>query len=67
MSRWAIGRIGSPLSPTIRKPHPGFTSLNFASLTVSSWVNEAASLVAFAIGYGQSTTRDMAMDDLRAR
>jgi hypothetical protein len=62
VSNWSISHIGAPMAPTINSPHPGFHSIGFYSVTVDSWVSDVASLVATVLGYGLSTTRDLAME-----
>lgn len=61
-SHWAISHVGSPRSPLVRLPHPGVTSIVCLALTVDSWVNDVASLMGTALGYGLTTTRDLAME-----
>ncbi len=61
-SHWSISYMGVPSSPVVSAPYPGLTSICISSLTLRSWVNDINSIVAAAIGYGVSTTRDMAME-----
>jgi transcriptional regulator with XRE-family HTH domain len=62
ISHWAISHVGSPRSPLVRLPHPGAASVVCLALTVDSWVNDVASLIGTALGYGLTTTRDLAME-----
>ncbi len=62
VSHWAISHVGSPRNPIVERPYRRITSLGFVALTASSWVNDVASLVATALGYGLTTTRDLAME-----
>ncbi|MFE4542413.1 hypothetical protein [Arthrobacter sp. NPDC056727] len=62
VTSWSISHIGKPMAPTIRAEHPGFSTINFYSQTVDSWVNDVASLTATVLGYGLTTTRDLAME-----
>lgn len=62
VSQWSILHVGSPRDPLVDSPWPGLGSLCFVSVTLDSWVNDVAALVALAIGYGLSSTRDLAMD-----
>lgn len=61
-SQWSIPHIGSPMAPLVEKPYLGAPSISLSSITNASWVNDVASLLALIIGYGLSTTRDLAMD-----
>lgn len=61
-SHWAISYIGAPASPIVQLPHAGVVSVSCVSLIVDSWVNDVASLLAAALGYGLTTTRDLAME-----
>jgi len=61
-SHWAISHIGSPKSPVVQLPHSGLVSVACVALVVDSWVNDVASLLATALGYGLTTTRDLAME-----
>jgi len=62
VSHWAISYIGSPRGAVVSSPHPGITSVACVALTVDSWINDIASLLAVCIGYGLTTTRDLAME-----
>lgn len=61
-SQWSVPHIGSPMAPLVEKPYPGAPSIALSSITNASWVNDVASILALVIGYGLSTTRDLAMD-----
>lgn len=62
VSRWSLMHVGSPSSPFVRSPHPGFQSIFCYATVIDSWVNDVASLLATALGYGLTTTRDLAME-----
>lgn len=62
VSSWSILHVGGPTSPLIRVAHPGAPSIAVTALTVDSWANDVASLLATSIGYGLSSSRDMAME-----
>lgn len=62
VSQWAIPHLGGPRSSTIRAPWPGMPSVVVVSTTVRSWANDVASHLADALGYGQTSTRDLSMD-----
>lgn len=62
VSRWSISHVGSPRDPIAVSPWPGLNSLCFVSVSVQSWANDVAALVAFALGYGLTSTRDLALD-----
>lgn len=62
VTSWSISHVGKPMAPTIGAHHPGFSTINFYSQTVDSWVNDVASLTATVLGYGLTTTRDLAME-----
>ncbi len=61
-SHWSISHVGSPRSPLVSLPYSGLSSLCCFALTVDSWVNDVGSLIATALGYGLTTTRDLAME-----
>ena len=65
VSTWSISHVGAPMSPHRRSAHPGAASVLCYALTVDSWVNDIASLLALALGYGLTTTRDLAMEVTR--
>src|SRR5262249_6723269 len=49
-------------SPVVQFPHQGMTTVVCLALTVASWVTDVASLIGTALGYGLTTTRDLAME-----
>lgn len=62
VSHWAISHVGSPRSPYVGAPWPGLSSVACLALTVDSWVSDVASLIALSLGFGLTTTRDLAME-----
>ncbi len=62
VSMWTIPYVGAPRAPHRATRHPGFDALAFTALSVESRVHDVASLVSMAVGYGQSTTRDLALE-----
>lgn len=62
VSRWSILQLGGPMSPLRRIAHARLPAVHCYSLTVASWINDVAHLVAYAIGYGFAPTRDVAME-----
>jgi transcriptional regulator with XRE-family HTH domain len=62
VSQWSVMHVGSPRDPITTSPWPGLGALCFLAVTVDSWVNDVAALVAFAIGYGLTSTRDLTLD-----
>ena len=62
VSSWSISHIGAPRSPHRRLRHPGAVSVLCYAVTVESWVNDVADLLSRALGYGLTTTRDLAME-----
>jgi hypothetical protein len=62
VAHWSITHVGSPRSPLVQLHHPGVASVICLALTLDSWVNDVASLLATALGYGLTLTRDLAME-----
>jgi hypothetical protein len=60
--RWSIVHVGSPRPATVASPWPGLGGLCFLAASIEGWVNDVAALTSFALGYGLSTTRDLALD-----
>lgn len=61
-NRWSIVHVGSPRASTVESPWPGLNGLCFLAPSIEGWVNDVAALTSFAIGYGLTTTRDLALD-----
>jgi hypothetical protein len=62
VAHWSITHVGSPRSPLVQLHHPGTASVICLALTLDSWVNDVASLLATVLGYGLTLTRDLAME-----
>ena len=62
IARWAVSHVGAPKSPVVPTAKPELLTMAFTATTVDSWVNDVASLIGLLIGYGLSTTRDMAIE-----
>ncbi|MBW9110166.1 hypothetical protein [Microbacterium ureisolvens] len=60
-TQWSISYISSPRSAVAAVPWEGLRSLAFVATSQTSWVKNVASLVALALGYGFTTTSDVAM------
>lgn len=59
---WSVDRVGSPRAPLRTQEHPEIRSMGVVATTVHAWGNDLAGLLARAIGYGASTTRDLAIE-----
>lgn len=62
VSTWSITHVGAPSGPLVSRPHPGLPSIAFSATTLDSWVHDVASLTSLVLGYGLTTTRDLAME-----
>ena len=62
VSRWAVSHVGSPFSNIVSEQHQGLRSVSISAITVQSWVNDVGALLAFALGYGFTLTRDLASE-----
>ncbi|KJL29234.1 hypothetical protein RS83_01861 [Microbacterium oxydans] len=58
---WSISYVTSPRDAVLSVPWQGLRSLAFVATTQTSWVKNVASLVSLALGYGLTTTSDIAM------
>lgn len=61
VTHWSISHVGSPRDPIVSDPWPGLGSLCVLSSTRGSWVQDLAALVSLALGYGLTTTSNLAM------
>lgn len=60
---WSVLHIGVPRDPVVQSPWPGLPGgLCFIAVTSDSWVTDIADLTALMIGYGLTTTTDLAME-----
>ncbi|WP_152365216.1 helix-turn-helix domain-containing protein [Microlunatus speluncae] len=62
VSQWFISHVGATKSPVVPSAKPELLTIAFTATTVDSWVNDVASLTALLIGYGFTSTRDMAVE-----
>lgn len=60
VSRWAVKYLGAPMSPRISRPHAGFPCLAISSVTSGAGGSNLAGVVALALGYGVTSTSDLA-------
>jgi hypothetical protein len=61
-SSWSIRRLAVPHASTIDMAHPGLASVAVTALTVGAWGNDVADHLSRLLGYGLTTTRDVATD-----
>lgn len=59
---WSIPHVGKPRAPMVTSSWPMLSSVGCISLSKSAWVHDFGSLLALAIGYGATTTRDLALE-----
>lgn len=62
LSSWGVNYAERPRLPEAARTHEGVAAVGFYGLTYDSEVNAIAALVALAIGYGFSSSRDHAME-----
>lgn len=60
VSRWNLQRLDAPRRPQVSHAHPGFPAVAFSAVVSSSWVGNLASIVALVLGYGLTSTTDLA-------
>lgn len=60
-SNWSVSYVASPRDPVVAAPWHGLRSLCVVATTQTSWVKNVASLIGLALGYGLTTTPDLAM------
>lgn len=60
LSRWNLRRLDIPRPAMVPRAHAGFPAIAFSATVSSSWVGNLASLVGMVLGYGTSSTTDMA-------
>lgn len=61
-SCWSVAHIGRPKPPYRKQPFDGLDAVFCYALTIDTWVNDVASLLATSLGYGLTTTRDLAFE-----
>lgn len=61
VSTWSISHVGSPRAPVVTAPWDGLRALCVLATTRGSWVNDVASLLGLGLGYGLTTTANLAM------
>jgi len=62
VSSWSIRRLGAPHPSVVEAAHPRLPSVAVTSLTVGAWGNDVADHLSRLIGYGFTSTRDVATD-----
>jgi hypothetical protein len=60
-TRWSISYVSSPRDAVVSVPWEGLRAFAVIATTQTSWVKNVASLVSLALGYGLTTTSDLAM------
>ena len=60
VSRWNLRRLDVPRRPQIHREHAGFPALVCSATVSASWVGHLASLLALVLGYGLTSTVDLA-------
>jgi len=63
-TRWRIPRLGRPTSPQVSRPYPRLRSLAVTSVTGQAQPDMVAALMALSLGYGLTTTNNLAMTEL---
>lgn len=63
-TRWRIPRLGRPTSPQVSRPHPRLRSVAVTSVTGQAQPDMVAALIALSLGYGLTTTNNLAMTEL---
>ncbi len=59
---WAIHHVAAPRSPTIARPWPGLESIACYAIGDDVWAHDVGAMLAMVLGYGLTTTRDLAVD-----
>lgn len=59
---WAIHHVAAPRSPTVPRPWPGLDSIACYAIGDDVWAHDVGALLAMVVGYGLTTTRDLAVD-----
>ena len=62
VSSWSIRRLAAPHSSAVEHAYSDLHSVAVTSLTVASWANDVADHIARLIGYGFTSSRDVATD-----
>lgn len=62
MSPWAVQYVGRPRTGVVHRPHDGLPALSITSATTTPWPDDIADLVAMVLGYGFTTTRELARE-----
>jgi hypothetical protein len=62
VSNWSIRRLGAPHASEIDYSYPNLHSVAVTSLSVGSWANDVADHISRLIGYGFTSSRDIATD-----
>lgn len=60
LSMWNVRRLDAPRGPRIQQPHRGFSAVVVSATISNTWVGYLASMVAYALGYGLTSTTDVA-------
>lgn len=59
---WAIHHIAAPRSPTVPRAWPGLDSIACYAIGEDVWAHDVGAMLAMVLGYGLTTTRDLAVD-----
>lgn len=62
MSPWAVQYVGRPRTGAVHREHLGLPALAITSVTTTPWPDDIAALVAMVLGYGFTTTRELARE-----
>lgn len=62
LTYWAVQYVGRPRTNAAHRPHPGLPALALTSITTVAWPDDIADLLAMVLGYGFTSTRDLARE-----
>lgn len=59
---WAVQHVGCPRTSEVHRPHAGLPAIAITSVTTTPWPDEVGDLIAMVLGYGFTTTRELARE-----
>lgn len=62
LSPWAVQYVGRPRPGIVHRPHDGVPAVVVTSVTTTPWTDDVGALVAMVLGYGFTTTRELARE-----
>lgn len=60
VSMWTVRRLDAPRGPRVQQAHAGFPAIAISATVSNSWAGYVASFIAYALGYGLTSTTDVA-------